>query len=143
MKALQPVERRTFVAAMLLLPLAGLGLRLFGLARMQTLLRVKRPLAQASASLLEIQSMGKLVNMAAKQSPFPATCLTRSTLLAWMLARRGIPCQLRIGVKLDEGAFAAHAWVEWQGIPVNDKPDIATRFHAFESPEPPSAFQTS
>jgi hypothetical protein len=133
LKGLSPGQRRIVVAAVLLLPLFGLALRVLGLGRMQGLLTARRSMARAIVGLPEIQSIGKLVNTAAHQSPFPATCLTRSFLLAWLLARRGIPSQLRIGVQLTQGAFAAHAWVECQGIPVNDKPDIASQFHAFDT----------
>ncbi len=40
--------------------------------------------------------------------------------------------RLRIGVRLDDAAFDAHAWVEVEGVPVNDKPDIARHFAAFD-----------
>lgn len=142
LRALPPAERRTFIAAVLLMPVAWLGLKFFGLARMQKLLAVKPSSTLAIVRLPEVQALGSLVNMAARRSPFPTTCLTRSMLLGWMLARRGVSSELRIGVQLDQGVFAAHAWVEWQGVPVNDQPDVATRFHAFESPVPASAFQT-
>jgi hypothetical protein len=123
------------------MPVFGLAMHVVGLRRLQGLLVLRRPVAGV-VSLPEVQSIGELVNLAARRSPFPATCLTRSLLLGWMLARRGISSELRIGVQLHQGVFAAHAWVECQGVPVNDQPDIATRFHAFESPVPASAFQS-
>lgn len=114
------------------LPLFWIGLRALGLTRFQALLAHARvasvlsPLPQA-----EIRALGALTNLAARRSPFPATCLTRSLLLEWMLRRRGVPAQLRIGVRLAQGSLDAHAWVEVAGEPINDEPDIACRFAPF------------
>jgi hypothetical protein len=45
-----------------------------------------------------------------------ATCLTQALSAQVLLARRGYPAELRIGVARDShGAFNAHAWVEHDG----------------------------
>jgi len=46
-----------------------------------------------------------------------ARCLTRSVVLVGLLARRGLSSSLVIGVAPGPG-FAAHAWVEHDGIPI-------------------------
>lgn len=51
-----------------------------------------------------------------------------------------MPTDLRIGVKLDQGRLDAHAWVEADGIPINDAPDVAQRFAAFQQPLSPESF---
>lgn len=132
--ALSWPERRTLLAAMAWLPLFWLGLRCFGLQRLQAWLQ--RPTAASAGSLTraEIARMGALVNSAARWAPIPATCLTRSLLLGWMLRRRGVASQLRIGVRLVQGTLAAHAWVEYEGVPINDQPDVGQQFAAFETP---------
>jgi Transglutaminase-like superfamily len=43
-------------------------------------------------------------------------CLTTSLVLTVLLAKRGIPTTLVIGVRSDP--FAAHAWVEHRGLPL-------------------------
>jgi len=43
-----------------------------------------------------------------------ATCLAKSLALAWMLRGRGVPAEVRVGVKTADG-FSAHAWVENEG----------------------------
>lgn len=57
--------------------------------------------------------------------PFDSRCLARSLVLTALLARRGIPGTLVIGVGV-EPKFAAHAWVESNGIallaPMDDVP---------------------
>jgi hypothetical protein len=49
--------------------------------------------------------------------PFDSRCLMSSLVLTAMLARRGIASSLVIGVR-PEPEFAAHAWVESDGVPV-------------------------
>jgi hypothetical protein len=105
--------------------------------------RLQRPapaVAPAALAWPDIQALGEAVNAAARHTPFPATCLTRSLLLAWLLRRRGVACDLRIGVRLIGGALDAHAWVECQGVPVNDRADIATQFASFGDLVPPESF---
>jgi hypothetical protein len=43
------------------------------------------------------------------------TCLKRSLILFRLLRRRGIPAELRLGVRTVEGTFSAHAWIECGG----------------------------
>jgi hypothetical protein len=46
--------------------------------------------------------------------PGDTRCLVRSLVLVRLLARRGVPARLIIGVTRT-GPFAAHAWVERDG----------------------------
>ena len=77
-----------------------------------------------------------LVNRAAQQPFVPATCLSRSLYLQWLLKRHGITSQLRIGIDKTTGVFKAHAWVECAGIPMNDQPDLAKKFSVFPERHP-------
>ena len=56
--------------------------------------------------------------------PGDTRCLTRSLVLMRLLARRGLESQLVIGVQADDG-FAAHAWVEVDGVPLLDPVEFA------------------
>ena len=139
-RALPPAERRIVIAAMLRLPLFWIGLRLLGLQRLQARLQ-RSPLGPAStASPAELQRTGYLVNAAANQALGPANCLTRSLYLWWLLRRRGVESELRIGVRLADGALEAHAWVEHAGVPINDRPDVSADFPPFAEPVSPSRF---
>lgn len=130
------------LVAMLWQPLFWLGLRVLGLRRFQILLQRGRPPIARGLSFDEIVNIAVLVNVAVRQLPFTATCLTRSLLLVWMLRRRGVATQLRIGVRLTQGALDAHAWVEYTGIPVNDDPDVGEQFVPFTEVLPPATFQS-
>lgn len=81
---------------------------------------------------LDIVTIADLVNMAARSGIWWATCLERSLLLQAFLRHRLIDSDLRIGVNLMEGRFEAHAWVEYDGIVLNDRQDIADSFAVFE-----------
>lgn len=141
-RALSWSERAIVFTAALLLPLFWGGLRLLGLARFGGWLDrpATRPPSggQTSAAL----ALGRLVNIAANHSPVRASCLTRSLLLRWMLRRRGIDSQLRIGVRLVQDALEAHAWVEMAGRPVNDAPGVGQRFAPFAGPIPMRSFSS-
>lgn len=139
-RARTPGERRTLLKAAACLPGIWLGLRVMGLPRFRALLERSYVPAIAKLSLADIQNLGELVNIAVCHGPFPATCLTRSLLLVWLLNRRGIHSDLRIGVRLTQGTLAAHAWVECDGIPVNDRVEAIRQFDPFGDPVPANAF---
>ena len=131
--ALTSQSRRTLVAAWTLMPLFWFGLRFLGLTRMQAWIgRRKRPLA-AMADADRVAETSRMVAIATHYAPFPVTCLTRSLLLQWLLARAGAESELRLGVSLAASQLSAHAWVEFGGVPINDVPDVAHRYAAFDS----------
>lgn len=54
-----------------------------------------------------------------------ATCLTQALAARVLLARRGEPCDLRIGVARDErSGIRAHAWLEHRGTVILGGSDI-------------------
>lgn len=72
----------------------------------------------------------------ASRYPFTwARCLQRSLALLWWLGSRGVGAELQIGVRKDGRELQAHAWVEYQGMVLNDHQHIPTVF----SPLAPAA----
>jgi hypothetical protein len=138
--ALTAAEKSLFLSATTLSPFFSLGLRIGGLARFQSWLEPSELASAKSPTIAEVSKLGALVNSAAFHSLAPTTCLTRSLLLRWLLQRRGIQAQLRIGVRSLEGTIEAHAWLEYQGKPINDAHDVAQRFAAFDEEISPKAF---
>jgi hypothetical protein len=61
--------------------------------------------------------LGVAVQRTLKPVPTDSRCLVRSVVLSRLLARRQIESRLVIGVKTDQ-EFAAHAWVEHDGVHV-------------------------
>jgi hypothetical protein len=141
-RALTPKQRQVLLVASIALPVFWIGLTSLGLARLLSWLprgRVERH-NLVDAAFTEMCDVADAVNIAARHSPFPSTCLTRSTLLQWMLNRQGVDSDLRIGVKLIGGKLEAHAWVEHDGVPINDKATVTADFAPFDQPISISAF---
>jgi len=86
--------------------------------------RVRRtPLALRPRKLLSCTEICQAVDLAAVLYFRRVLCLQRSAATACLLKRYGFPAQLVIGVQ--QLPFAAHAWVEMDGLVVNDKPYIS------------------
>jgi len=131
-------EWRVLLSAMLLLPMIAIVLKSIGFKKAQTFLsnhlpRKPRISIHEDTQLEEAQSVARMVSVAANHGPYHANCLKRSLLIWWLLGRRGIATDLKIGVNKDKGDFSAHAWVEYQGNVLIDASDIEDRFSAFTS----------
>lgn len=107
------------------------ALRVAGFRRIQTLLtqgkQAPSPLAASSTS-----DTVSMVDLAARYSPLRPNCLVRSLTLRWLLQRQGIASELHIGVRKQGDKLEAHAWLEWQGAVLNDRPDVALHFSPFD-----------
>lgn len=102
------------------------------------------PKSGSGMSAAEQLMLGKetafALSVAVKFGPWWPRCLLRSLALGWFLARLGVPFEIRIGVPAGKGLsladgpvdFSAHAWVEHDGVVLNDRKDIARDFVAFE-----------
>ena len=75
-----------------------------------------------------------------RYSWLPGNCLSRSLGLLWLLRRNGHDAELRLGVSLAGGTFAAHAWVELAGRVLNDRQDVTARYAPFPTLPPRQAF---
>jgi hypothetical protein len=114
-RALTWAQRRTLLLALVLLPLFGALLRLTSLARLLSRTDAGHP---GSAALASALAAARPVNLVAAR--LRASCLTRSLALQWILARRGIGTELKVGVRNGGDGLRAHAWLECGGVPVND-----------------------
>lgn len=125
-------ERRELVRAWAELPAVWLGLRFLPPRRLlRTSGGTSGTTPGSSCDAADGRLAARMVNAAARFSPFPSTCLTRSIVLARLLWRRGAAAEIRIGVRRD-GTSLAHAWVEVNGEPVNATADVAERHAVFE-----------
>jgi hypothetical protein len=129
-------ERRLLLKAFIILPLISLGLRLLGLQRLQTVLSRlgsgKKEATNEETALAKCQITARLVSIASRHGFYRATCLPRSLALWWLLKSQGIECDMRFGVRKNEGGLDAHAWVEYLGRPLDDSQEVHENFSAFE-----------
>ncbi len=129
-------ERWVFAVSLLLLPLFAVGLHRLGMARMRALLegRSSPPAAEplTPERYARARRIAVMVNAAARLSPYKANCLKRSLVYWWLLRRRAIASDLRIGVRKGAGeTLEAHAWVEAEGRVLNDSPALVMTFTPF------------
>lgn len=67
-------------------------------------------------------ALGKAIDRTASYGLVRAHCLVRSIALKRLLEDRGFPgAVIRVGVRPNNGAMLAHAWVEYKGAVVGDK----------------------
>lgn len=125
---------------MFLVPFTRAGLHLIGYRRTKQLFEHFMP---SSAKLLAMHENGNKEQLAARivraarsaelHGIGQPSCLERSLALWCLLRRNGIEAELRIGAQANGREFAAHAWVEWDGIVLNDSPDVRKRYSTFGS----------
>lgn len=128
---LGPADRRDAAVAACLLPVVWGALRIPRVRLLQSLPSTAAAQSLDHHQLEQTRALAKLVNSVAASLLGPNQCLTRSLVLQWMLRRRGVASQLRIGVKRHHQQLSAHAWVECRGVPVNDKSDVADEYAVF------------
>lgn len=120
----------------LLTPVLWVSLRVSGLPRTLAWAIAPRQTVQISDSrALNPAALGRLVNIAARYGPIRAACLVRSLVLIRILSGRGVNGTLQIGVRKGgvSSPLDAHAWVEYDGIPVNDHLNVAGDFAVFDA----------
>jgi hypothetical protein len=131
-RALSRVDQMILIMAIFLLPLWQIGLRLTSGLRLERGVRSRDALKCLDGSIDQAMTTGRLVNLAARLTIGHPSCLVRSLFLRWLLERRGLPCVLKIGVRLIDGNLDAHAWIESGGMPVNEAPAVVACYSAFD-----------
>ncbi len=134
-------EKAAVIGALLLLPVVRLALAALGLKRVLALLGRRLgaqpgelPLneilqtrlgwggspapAQAAGLRASARRMARLVAVAARYAG--GACLAQAIVLCFLLDRRGVASQLKIGVRKRDGKLEAHAWVEVDGVALPD-----------------------
>lgn len=121
--------------AILMIPVVRVLLRRYGLGRTQALLA---RWARSTGQYVDPRRVIAPVEIASR-GVWKANCLQRSLVAWWLLRRRGLAPELRIGVtKGLEGALAFHAWLELDGVVINDSPDVLIRYLPFGGVVSPS-----
>lgn len=136
--ALSPADRKVLLGAFFLLPLTAAGLRVIGYRRLRGFFESLLP-GPPSVALDRVgdpcdaaRRAAQMVDAAAREGLRSGTCLERSLVLWWLLRRRGIPAELRIGARKNASIFEAHAWVELDGAVVNDSGEVHRHYAPFD-----------
>jgi Transglutaminase-like superfamily len=126
-------ERGAFAAGAVLIPLVSLSLRTIGVRRTLAWSALGRgtPAAAADEEEAIVRTTVLALRRARAHGLWSGTCLSRSIALRWLLARRGVATELRFGAQREAGRFEAHAWLEREGVPIDESPDVLSRMHRF------------
>jgi Transglutaminase-like superfamily len=114
------------------------GLPLFGFRRWKNLLAELVPAgtlnldAQGQAVIESARAITRLQGSASRNLPFRVNCLEQSLVLWWLLRRRGMNAQIRVGARKETNRFEAHAWVEFDGMVLNESGEGHVHFSPFE-----------
>ena len=140
---LSDCERGVVLEAACGLLATWVGLRLAGFRRWKDVLAALAPspnttARQAGASQPDAaQTVACMAAAAARNFFFNPNCLEQSLVLWWLLRRRGIAAELRIGARKEFDRFEAHAWVEVNSAVLNDATAEHRHFVPFDGPITP------
>jgi hypothetical protein len=143
-------ERRLLTQALVLLPLTFCGVYALGVTRWRRFLAQiaslgkpsNRSLSHTSAGGIEddlsvgesarARAIARIVKIAAEHGCYRAKCL-QQTLVIWCLLRRNqIEGEIRFGARKAGGELQAHAWVEVDGVALNEDSDVCLHFSPLE-----------
>ena len=125
-----------------------LGLRLAGFRRWKSVLERLGPSANrivqehAESQKQAAELIARMAAAAARNLFIGTNCLEQSLVLWWLLRRRGISAELRIGARKEFERFEAHAWVEVESAVLNDSSAEHRHFVPFEGPISPLEART-
>ena len=142
-RALPPEARWLFLRAAVLLPVVALSLRLRRFRATQKSLQKRAFPARADQCHGQVADQiialnVRMVNAACRHLWPGSTCLEKSLTLWHLLRSQGIDSTIRIGARKLTGEFNAHAWVERNGVPLNELDSPHRHYTAFsvEFPSP-------
>jgi hypothetical protein len=125
-------DRLMFIQALILPVVISCGFRALGVSRTQSHLRRwatsgNNKMGEALPEEIVLSARGAQVR-ARRCGGFEGTCLVRSLTL-WALAlRRHVEVDLRVGFRIRNGQIEGHAWVEFQGNPLNESVAMVSNY---------------
>jgi hypothetical protein len=135
--ALERPAQSLFLRAMVLLPVVSLNLRWRGFRATQAALQRFVPDPNEKKDCSNAGERAKLtahmVYAAERHALVHPTCLALSLTLWWLLERQGIESQLRVGIRKEDGNFKAHAWVERDGVALNEPEEHHQHYAVFDA----------
>jgi hypothetical protein len=117
---------------LMLLMVCDVSLRVFGYAR--TLRAARRLAGERSAQRSRELMQQTLHNILVATAFYPgrSKCLEQAMAGFVLLRRRGVAVDIRLGVQ--PYPFCAHAWLELDGAPVTESPELVATFALLPDP---------
>lgn len=120
----------TLAQAAVLLPAVRVAFQFVTIARLQRL--SGRTDRTSAVKGLPPEAAARLVRIAAEHGLYRAKCLERSLVLHWILCRQGVDARIIFGARKAQEEMQAHAWVEVDGVSLDEDHDSPARFAPFE-----------
>lgn len=119
-RALPPGERRDSFALFVLQPLVSAALRALGYRRTLALLAATSPETLRPSrhpdALVDAHRLAELAKAVGRHGVIETSCLRQSLAVYWLLRRRGLQPQVKLGVgRVGNAPPDMHAWVELEG----------------------------
>ncbi len=135
-RKLPAAQKNTLLWAFIFVPITRVALRLIGFQRWRSILAKAIPRGTALQPVTpelvaEAKMAARMVAAASREGFIHGRCLAESVVLWFLLSRRRVPAELRIGVRQAAKGFEAHAWVEVQDTIVNDTQDVLQNYVPF------------
>jgi len=136
-KALDAESRTLFWSAVRLLPQVTLSLRLRGYAKTEASLHSRAQghpegiVAEQDVAVRTAKT-SRMVRAASQFGSIRATCLAQSLTLWFLLQQQNISSAIKIGVRKKDGRMEAHAWVERNGVTLNETDEVHEHYAPFE-----------
>ena len=128
-------EKKAVVLMLVLIPIVELLLLGIGFKRTASL--VWKPNMGASLSENDIDRMltryARLMKKVNRVLPY-GRCLAQSLVLGRVLQSKGIAVELVFGQSKIDQKLAAHAWLEYAGLPINESQNVARTYIPFRKP---------
>jgi hypothetical protein len=119
-------DRRDLLEAAAWLWLLRLAMRIAGVRRVHD--RLARwsgtPIRSSVDGRATAGRLARIVEAAAGNTSRDHTCLHRSLVLWYLCRRRGVPVTIALGARRTPAGLEAHAWVEHDGVVVNDTTSV-------------------
>lgn len=136
--SLPRAEKAVFSRSLVMILVIDAELRLRGWNRCYARLAASaNPPGRSTVGRIPPERVAWLVEQAARIIPWAATCLRRSLALWGLLERSGTHTTLRLGFRQAAGSLEIHAWVELDGVPLNERRDVRSRYAVFGEPLAP------
>lgn len=127
---LSKLEAWLLFQAVVLLPTVRLALNFITVSRLKDL--GTRTVRELRDPRLPPQTTARMVRVAAQRGLYRAKCLDQSLVLCWLLRRQGIDAQIVFGARKEDEQMEAHAWIEVDGISLDEDDNPHRRFSTFE-----------
>ena len=125
-------EWRLLAGSLVLLPITALALRVLRLGTVRVVNDRPRRWRRDPPDRARADRIAHMVAAAAHHGPYRASCLPQSLVVQYLLRRDGMRGELRYGVRKTDGAVHAHCWIEIDGEPLIDSPEVHRHYAVLE-----------